>query len=185
MNGLFTTALEVACRAHKKQYDKQGKPYILHVLRVAHSLETTDEELMAIAVLHDTVEDGHETYASLERAGMTPRVIAGVRGLTHNPGIEYLDYVRAMRGNLDCLLVKRADLRDNSNITRLVGVTEKDLSRLNKYALSYTLVNEMIKEILYRGEDATSWQIICEQEAKAKVIARGQDAIQEMNNDKD
>lgn len=185
MKGTFTTALEIACRAHKEQYDKQGKPYILHVLRVANSLDTTDEELMAIAVLHDTVEDGHETYGSLERAGMTPRVIAGVRGLTHNPGVEYLDYVRAMRGNLDCLLVKRADLKDNSNVTRLIGVTDKDIARLTKYAIAYTLVNEMIREILSRGEDATSWQIVGEEEVKAKALSRAQDIMAERNHEQD
>ena len=170
MKGIFTTALEIACRAHKEQYDKQHKPYILHVLRVANSLDTTDEELMAIAVLHDTVEDGHETYASLERAGMTPRVIVGVRGLTHNPGVEYLEYVEAMRGNLDCLLVKRADLRDNSNITRLIGVTEKDQARLNKYIKAYARINDMINEIVYREKLSRRKTVSAHVEEQARRI---------------
>lgn len=183
MKGLFTTALEIACRAHKSQYDKQGKPYIMHVLRVAHGLDSTDEELMAIAVLHDTVEDGHETYNSLEKAGMTARVIEGVRGLTHNPGVEYMDYIRAMRGKPDCLRVKRRDLLDNSNFLRLPGANEKDLSRMVKYILAFRMVEEMLRELEVLGYDATQWQIVGEEEVKAKALSRAQDIMAERNDE--
>jgi hypothetical protein len=40
--------------------------------------------------------------------------------------------------NRDAMLVKRADLRHNSDIRRLKGVTEKDIARVAKYHLFYT-----------------------------------------------
>jgi hypothetical protein len=51
-----------------------------------------------------------------------------------------------MRGNLDALLVKREDLRDNSDITRLKGLRQKDFDRMAKYIRAFAKVEEMIKE---------------------------------------
>ena len=54
--------LLLATTAHAGQFDRGGKPYILHPLAVMHLLGTTDEELMCIAVGHDIIEDTKTTY---------------------------------------------------------------------------------------------------------------------------
>ena len=73
--------------AHFEQTDKADKAYILHPLRMMMRLRTDDEELMAIAVLHDVLEDCDEcTVVELRQAGMTERVIAGVEALTRRHG---------------------------------------------------------------------------------------------------
>ena len=142
----FDKAMFFAAKGHLGQRDKGGHAYILHVMRVAMRLRTNDEELMSIAVMHDLVEDGHITFQELVEAGFSDRVINGLRCLTHQAGDTYEEYIEEMRGNLDALLVKREDLRDNSDITRLKGLRQKDFDRMAKYIRAFAKVEEMIKE---------------------------------------
>jgi phage FluMu protein gp41 len=44
------------------------------------------------------------------------------------------------------VLVKLADLRHNSDLRRLKGITEKDLARLAKYAKSYNDLKSFLEE---------------------------------------
>lgn len=143
----FDKAMFFAARGHLGQRDKGGNAYVLHVMRVAMRLRTNDEELMSIAVMHDLVEDGKITWAELIEAGFSDRVLNGLRCLTHQAGDSYDEYIEKMRGNLDALLVKREDLRDNSDITRLKGLRQKDFERMEKYIRAFAKVEEMIKEL--------------------------------------
>jgi GTP diphosphokinase / guanosine-3',5'-bis(diphosphate) 3'-diphosphatase len=143
----LSLAIEFASSKHVNQLDKGGYPYILHPIRMMTRLRTTDQELMAIAILHDVVEDCGVTYDDLRSLGMPDRVIAGVRALTKLPGFTYEQFIENLAGNRDALLVKREDLRDNSDITRMKGIREKDMDRLNKYARAYARVEELLKEI--------------------------------------
>lgn len=185
--GIFTAALELACRCHRDQYDRQGKPYILHVLRVAHGLNTTDEELMAIAVLHDVKEDHGVTDDQLRAIGMTPRIIEGVNGLTHLPGDSYEVYTEKMRGKMDCLRTKRSDIRDNSDITRLSNmvITDKDTARFTKYGKAFKRVEEMIFELEQLGPEGVRWQMLGEEELRQKNLDRGREALLEMSGERE
>jgi (p)ppGpp synthase/HD superfamily hydrolase len=102
-----------------------------------HYLKTTDEELMCIALGHDVVEDTDVTYQDLRAAGMTDRVINGIRALTKQPGQTYEEYKQGVFVSRDAMLVKSADLRHNTDIRRLKGVTEKDIARMAKYHTFY------------------------------------------------
>ncbi len=65
---LFESALRFAVAAHDGQTRKNGRmPYILHPAEVAviASTMTSDEEVLAAAVLHDTVEDAGVTLQEL------------------------------------------------------------------------------------------------------------------------
>jgi (p)ppGpp synthase/HD superfamily hydrolase len=149
MRTLLANAIALAAEKHKDQFDKGGMPYILHPLKVMHYLKTTDMELMAIAVLHDIVEDTDVTFESLRGLGMTERVIAGVMRLTKYPGQSHTEYVDAVKTNKDAIRVKLADLRHNTDIRRLKGVTEKDAKRLDKYV---KMAHEL-KAVLNAHED--------------------------------
>lgn len=144
---MFDKAMFIASREHLGMRDKGGHAYILHPIRIAMRLRTTDEELLSIAVLHDVIEDSKLTFADLEREGFSSRVIDALKLLTHQHGVSYSDYIDAMQDNRDALLVKREDLRDNSDITRLKGVRDKDFDRLNKYVLAFQKVELYIKEL--------------------------------------
>lgn len=82
-------AIVIATNAHAGQYDKGGKPYILHPLTVLHKLKTDDEELQCIGVMHDLFEDTNTTVDDLRAEGFSERVINGVLALTKMPGQSY------------------------------------------------------------------------------------------------
>ena len=63
-------AIEFATVAHKEQKRKYtGEPYILHPIRVAMKVAevSTNEDALAAAVLHDTVEDTYVTSAMITK----------------------------------------------------------------------------------------------------------------------
>ncbi|MBP3868798.1 MAG: hypothetical protein J6D38_06775 [Solobacterium sp.] len=53
--------------------------------------------------------------------------------LTHEDGIPYMEYVRNLSKDPVARKVKLADLKHNSDLTRLNTVTDKDLQRIEKY----------------------------------------------------
>lgn len=141
---MLARAIEFAATEHNGQFDKGGLPYILHPLKVMHYLKSGDLELMCIAVLHDVVEDCAVTFEDLRLARMSERVIAAVRLLTKMPGQSHEEYLAGIMSNIDAIWVKLADLRHNSDIRRLKGITEKDMARLNKYCkMSHTLKDKL------------------------------------------
>ncbi len=129
--------LVLATNAHAGQYDKGGHPYILHPLKVMHYLKSDDEELQCIALGHDVIEDTDVTYQDLREAGISERVIAGIEALTKLPGETSDEYKARVFSNRDAMLVKLCDLRHNSDIRRLKGVSQKDVDRLAKYNRFY------------------------------------------------
>lgn len=118
---------------HAGQFDKGGQPYSLHPLKVMYYAKTDDEELQCIALGHDLVEDTDTTYNELRELGFTERVIDGIRSMTKVPGETYDEYKVKVKANPDSRKIKMCDLRHNSDIRRLKGVTQKDLARVNRY----------------------------------------------------
>lgn len=114
-------------------YDKGGNPYILHCLKVFYYLKTDDEELQCIGLGHDLVEDTDVTYEQLRDMGFTQRIIDGIKAMTKIPGETNTEYLARIKANKDAIKCKLADLRHNSDIRRLKGVTEKDIKRIEKY----------------------------------------------------
>ena len=140
---MLSNMLVLATNAHAGQFDKSGSPYILHPLKVMHYLKTDDEELNCIALGHDVVEDTDVTYAKLREVGMSERVINGIRALTKVPGETLDEYKVRVKVNPDAIKVKRCDLRHNSDIRRLKGVTEKDIKRTVKYHEFYNELKDL------------------------------------------
>lgn len=130
---LLSKAIHLATNAHAGQFDKGGKPYILHCLQVMENLNTDDEELQCIALCHDVIEDTKTTYKDLEEVGFTQRIIDGIRAMTKLPGQTHDEYKEQIFASKDAMLVKMADLQHNSDIRRLKGVTDKDIERMAKY----------------------------------------------------
>ncbi len=134
---MLSAMILLATNAHAGQFDKGGQPYILHPLKVMHYLKSKDEELQCIAVGHDVVEDTQTTFVDLKNAGMSDRVIEGIRALTKMPGETLDEYKARVFANEDAMRVKMSDLRHNSDIRRLKGVTDKDIARMAKYHQFY------------------------------------------------
>lgn len=134
---MLAQMLHIATSGHHGQFDRGGNPYILHPLKVMHYLKSDDEELQCIALGHDIIEDTSVTYQDLRDAGISERVIDGIRALTKQPGQTYEEYKQGVFANEDAMRVKLADLRHNTDIRRLKGVTEKDIARIAKYQTFY------------------------------------------------
>lgn len=146
---MLNKALILMVNGHAGQFDKGGMPYSLHPLTVMHKLKTKDEELMSIAVLHDYIEDVKgATFELLKQEGMSDRVIAAVAALTKMPGQTYDEYKEAIFANRDAMLVKREDLRTNSDLRRLKSktITEKDIARVAKYMAFYAEIELRLGE---------------------------------------
>lgn len=137
-------AIALAAKVHQHELDKGGKAYILHPIRVMMRLRTDDEELMMIAILHDVVEDsdGDVTLADLRSMGFSERVVAGVDSVTRREGESYDELIKRSASNPDGRLVKKEDIKDNSDVTRLKGLRKKDFDRLQKYCIAYEYLKE-------------------------------------------
>ncbi len=131
-------ALRLCFEAHKEQKDKSGLPYVFHPFHLAEQMGTEDETV--VALLHDVVEDTDHTLDELAEMGFGDAVIEALALLTHDDKTEYMDYVRAIKGNPLAKAVKLADLRHNSDLTRLDTVDEKALKRYNNYLEAIALL---------------------------------------------
>lgn len=130
---MLSKMISLATERHAGQFDKGGRPYILHPLTVMHRLRTDDEELQCIAVGHDLLEDTETTDLELASLGFSARVIRGISHLTKYPDECETAYRQKVRSNRDAIRVKIEDLRHNSDIRRLKGVRPKDIERMVRY----------------------------------------------------
>jgi (p)ppGpp synthase/HD superfamily hydrolase len=128
---LLARAIEIATEAHRAQKDRYGFPYILHPLRVMQRLTTPIQK--TVGILHDVVEDTSWTFEQLSREGFPEIIIEALRSVTKREGEDYDDFVKRSAANPLGKVVKIADLEDNMDLTRLPEVSEKDISRLQKY----------------------------------------------------
>jgi GTP diphosphokinase / guanosine-3',5'-bis(diphosphate) 3'-diphosphatase len=144
---MLSQMLVLMTNAHAGQFDRGGKPYALHPLAVMHYLKSDDEELQCIALGHDVIEDTKTTYKDLVEAGMSERVINGIRALTKIPGETEEEYKERVFANTDAMRVKLCDLRHNSDIRRLKGVSQKDLDRMLRYQQFYLEIQSKLQSL--------------------------------------
>lgn len=135
--------LILSTTAHHGQFDKGGNPYILHPLKVMHYLRSDDEELQCIALGHDLIEDTEVTAEVLRAAGISERVITGILALTKVKGESFEQYKAKVKANPDSVRVKMADLRHNTDVRRLKGLTVKDFERMQRYCVFYQELKEL------------------------------------------
>ena len=131
-------ALALCFAAHKDQVDKSGLPYVFHPFHLAEQMESEDE--VCVALLHDVMEDSGLTADDLRAKGMNETVMDALLLMTHDPAVPYMDYVKQLAPNPIARKVKLADLRHNSDPSRLERMTERDLARAAKYAQAIALL---------------------------------------------
>lgn len=140
-------AICIAAEAHSGQTDKAGKAYILHPLRVMLSLSSDQERI--VGVLHDVVEDCEAwTFTRLADEGFSDEIILALKSVTKhernknpvlNPDLDasaeepYEDFIRRAAANKIGARVKRADLLDNMDWSRIAEPTANDLARMIRY----------------------------------------------------
>lgn len=122
MNPLLHRAVSFAARAHQNQFRKDGAtPYIAHPARVALTLLTIfgidDEQTLAAALLHDTIEDTTTDFDDLA-AEFGPEVARWVGALTKDSRLPEDDREQTFFAVLDrspwqVRAIKMADAYDN------------------------------------------------------------------------
>lgn len=140
MNDTQTTiAVMLMTKYHEGQL-YAGFPYWYHLSDVMRSVSylNSEDEVWAIAWLHDIIEDTEATAQTLWEAGLTRRVIDAVICLTKVEGESYDDYIKKVRSNPDALLVKKHDTL--CNLTQ--SVKEGNSKRIKKYAKQLLLLEE-------------------------------------------
>ncbi len=149
-------AVELATRAHAGQLDKVGEQYIGHPLRVMRAVadsvaETGVDRVQAqlVAVLHDVVEDTDLALEDLASLGYPPEVVAAVDALSHRPAESVEDYLARVAANDLAIVVKRADMADNSDPARLARLPE-DLA--NHYVLRYAGRSRLLDDLVDERE---------------------------------
>ena len=138
---LTKKAMKLCFEAHRDQADKGGLPYVFHPFHVAEQMD--DEITTVVALLHDVVEDTGHTLEELGKE-YPAEVTEALALLTHDSDVPYQDYIARIRPNPVARAVKLADLRHNSDLSRLDSVDKKTEERIRKYG-------EAIRQL--EGED--------------------------------
>jgi GTP diphosphokinase / guanosine-3',5'-bis(diphosphate) 3'-diphosphatase len=140
---LLLRALAFAAHKHRHQRrkDAEASPYINHPIALAEVLAreggVTDVDVLAAALLHDTIEDTQTSPEELEQA-FGPRIAAIVLEVTDNKMVKKvvrkkMQVEHAARASPEAKLVKLAD-----KICNLRDVAERppakwDLARRREY----------------------------------------------------
>lgn len=135
------TAVYMAAYYHQGQRDKQGKPYIQHVLAVAAMFEGVSDDAYVVAILHDIVGD---TDCTIEIIYEVFGDVIGdaVKAITKARKSNYFEYITSqVTQNFLATVVKLADLEHN--FSRLRGLPQADRFRLrDKY---YKAISTLIE----------------------------------------
>ncbi len=137
---LIEKSLEIALEAYSGQYDKAGKIYILHPLRIMSKMKT--EEEMSAALLHDVIEDSRITAEDLLKHGIPENIVEAVQYLTKKNGESYDAFIERVLLNKLATKIKKADIEDNINVLRLNSVNVKDLERIAKYHKAWHIIDK-------------------------------------------
>lgn len=134
---LINRAYVFSMQAHGSQKRASGDPYFSHPIEVAGILTDLhlDDETIATAILHDTIEDTLATPEQIEKA-FGPNVARLVDGVTKLSKIEaqteneraaenLRKFLLAMSGDIRVLLVKLADRLHNMRTLHHIPSPEK------------------------------------------------------------
>lgn len=142
----LSLAILLASVGHFGQHDKGGNPYVTHPMRVmfwSHPLNTIRRQ---IAILHDLVEDTLITIQDLRNLGFCTEVISGVSALTKDESLTYSQNIDRVLEDINACYVKRDDLRDNLDVTRLKDLSEKTFAKNREYLISFHRISVRIQE---------------------------------------
>jgi (p)ppGpp synthase/HD superfamily hydrolase len=148
---MLEKAISIAVNAHYGQDDRNGQPYILHVLRVM--LKGRNEEEQITGALHDLIEDTDWTLDGLRREGFNTEIIDAVDALTRRDDEPYEDYIRRLSYDPLALNVKLADLEDNMDLKRNEQVQPADVQRFNRYLKAHGKLAELKNQIFIGHSD--------------------------------
>jgi (p)ppGpp synthase/HD superfamily hydrolase len=123
-------AIALAVEAHEGHWVGEGRPYILHPLRVMARVENDAERI--VAILHDTVENGGDrvSFARLRQEGFSEEIVQAIDCLTRRDDEPYADMIERIAPNPLARRVKLADLADNLDLLRQSELNQAEFEGL-------------------------------------------------------
>ena len=137
----LTKAYNFAVKAHEKQKRDEGSPYIIHPVAVANILTELklDSATIATGLLHDTIEDTHATYKTIENEfgkevadlvdGVTKISEFENQAVSNSKAENFRKLILATSKDIRVLLVKIADRLHNMRTIKFVISEEKQIRK--------------------------------------------------------
>ena len=126
-------AIDFASKKHGNTLDDEGKNYFMnHICKTADAVKifTDDDEVIAAAYLHDTLEDTKTTYKELVKKFGT-RIADLVNEVTHEGKKDNYGYYFPRLKSKEAILIKLCDRA--SNVSRMgCWSLERQQQYLNK-----------------------------------------------------
>jgi (p)ppGpp synthase/HD superfamily hydrolase len=142
---VIAMAADVAGTAHAGQVDKVGANYIEHPARVAEHVRLLFPEApdaaVAVAWLHDVIEDTEVSFRDLILCGFSMEIVAAVDAMTKRNSEPVEEYFSRVRANPLARMVKAADLKDNTDPVRVARLDPATADRLRA---KYTKASELL-----------------------------------------
>ncbi len=151
-DNLIEKSLDLVLRLFDDKTDKEGIPYIVHLMKVYSGVSSYNEKV--VALLHDVIEDTEVTLDDLRSLGYRDDVIIPLSYLTKKKGEYYPDYIERIISSRDIHVynVKLSDLKHNMDIKRIKNPTVNDYDRVTKrYMPAYEKILNAIENL--KGEE--------------------------------
>ncbi len=137
----LSKAYDFALKAHEKQKRDEGSPYIIHPVAVANILTELklDSATIATGLLHDTIEDTHATYKTIEKEfgkevadlveGVTKISAYESQAVSNSKAENFRKLILATSRDIRVLLVKLADRLHNMRTIKFVSNKNKQIRK--------------------------------------------------------
>lgn len=162
-------AFEFAQQAHEGQKRRSGAPFLTHTLSVAIAVaklleQRTDASIIAVALLHDVIEDTGETLGSVEKA-FGKEITTLVDGVTKistlsfetpeaHQAENYRKLILAMATDLRVILVKLCDRLHNMRTLQYMSPEKQKLISLETREIYAPLAHRLgIAKLKWELED--------------------------------
>ena len=187
----LSKAYDFALKAHEKQKRDEGSPYIIHPIAVANILTELklDSATIATGLLHDTIEDTHATYNTIETEfgkevadlvdGVTKISEFENQAISNSKAENFRKLILATSKDIRVLLVKIADRLHNMRTIKVVD-KEKQIRKAKETMEIYAPLADRMGMHRIRDElEDLSFEVL--NEDARKLIKDRLDKIKENN----
>ncbi len=187
----LSKAYNFALKAHEKQKRDEGSPYIIHPIAVANILTELklDSATIATGLLHDTIEDTHATYNTIETEfgkevadlvdGVTKISEFENQAISNSKAENFRKLILATSKDIRVLLVKLADRLHNMRTIKVVN-KEKQIRKAKETMEIYAPLADRMGMHRIRDElEDLSFEVL--NEDARKLIKDRLDKIKENN----
>lgn len=143
---LFERAVRIAAKVHRGQSDRFGKPFLLHVLRVAVRGRDADEQVLG--ALHDVLERSDLTVDNLRQKGFPEHLLSALEHISRLPEEAYETYIDRVARNPLAVRVKVNDLSDKLDLREVGQLSAADLKRYNRQIAAFDRLKGMAARIV-------------------------------------